>query len=108
MEARRVLPANGLDLADHDAVVAEEHPRARGELDGDALVVGVADAERRACALRHLELRDRIKLERAVEAHADWDVWSMSRQKAQAHCWRFWAHDARPEPDEAEPESETF
>ena len=38
----------------------------------------------------------------------DWDVWSMSRRKAQVHCWRFWAHDARPEPDEAESESETF
>ncbi len=65
VEARRVLAADGLDLADHDAVVAEEYPRAGGELHGDALVVGVSDAERRPGALRHSELRDRVEVERA-------------------------------------------
>jgi hypothetical protein len=59
-------------------------------------------------------IRERIPLaycfvNQLPDADGDWDVWSMSRQRAQTHCWRFWAHDARPEPDEEEgPADGTF
>ena len=32
------------------------------------------------------------------DGDGDWDVWSLSRQRAQTHCWRFWAREAQPEP----------